>query len=169
MEQFIFAVLPSLTLAVLFFIGFKVFQRRLHRKEKEDLLLHRKEKEDLLGKNAILRNEIEDLRLQKETKDNQIKVHEQTIKSMTKSKKGSEVKTGRIVEQMAPFLDGFPYVPSKAKFVGQPIDFIVFDEKGVHLIEVKSGDSKLSPAQRRIKKQVEEGKVTFETFRIQGT
>jgi predicted Holliday junction resolvase-like endonuclease len=34
---------------------------------------------------------------------------------------------GRISEQMAPLLPEFPYSPADARFIGNPIDFIVFD------------------------------------------
>lgn len=83
-------------------------------------------------------------------------------------KKSSEVRTGQIAEQLAPFLDRFPYDPKKAHFIGQPIDFVVFDEEGVHFVEVKSGESKLTTVQRSIKEDIEEKRVSFEIFRIKG-
>jgi len=83
-------------------------------------------------------------------------------------KKSSEVRTGQIAEQMAPFLDGFPYSPKSASFLGRPIDFIVFDDTGVHLVEVKSGKSQLSSTQRKIRDLVNEGRVTFEVYRVKG-
>jgi predicted Holliday junction resolvase-like endonuclease len=93
---------------------------------------------------------------------------EQKLRKVTSQKKSSEVRTGLIAEQMAPFLKGFPYDPKKTKFLGQPIDFVAFDDTGVHLVEVKSGKSQLSSVQRRIRNQVKEGNVTFEIYRIEG-
>lgn len=54
---------------------------------------------------------------------------------------------GKISEQLAPYLPGFPkdLKPSEAKFLGSPVDFIVFkgmDNKNITeivFVEVKSG------------------------------
>ncbi len=90
------------------------------------------------------------------------------IEKVVNQKKSSEVRTGLIAEQIAPFLETFPYNPKDAHFLGKPIDFVVFDEAGVHFVEVKSGEAKLTDIQRRIKKDIEENRVSFETFRING-
>lgn len=84
------------------------------------------------------------------------------------AKKSSEVRLGRIAEQMAPFLDEFKRDPEKSQFLGQPVDYIVFDDAEVIFVEVKSGNAKLSDRQKRIKKLVDEGKVRFELVRIKG-
>jgi predicted Holliday junction resolvase-like endonuclease len=83
-------------------------------------------------------------------------------------KKSSEVRTGLIAEQMAPFLEAFPYEPGKAIFLGKPLDFLVFDDDGIHFVEVKSGNAQLSGRQRMIRDQLKEKKVTFEVYRIKG-
>jgi len=82
---------------------------------------------------------------------------------------------GRISEQMAPLLPEFPFSPADARFIGNPIDFVVFDgytkakdEKGdaisVVLVEVKKGKGKLSREESLIKKAVEEGKISWKTI-----
>jgi len=82
---------------------------------------------------------------------------------------------GRISEQMAPFLPEFPFSPADARFIGNPIDFVVFDgytnakdDKGdaisVVLVEVKKGKGKLSREETLIKKAVEEGRVSWRTI-----
>ena len=82
---------------------------------------------------------------------------------------------GRISEQMAPLLPEFPYSPADARFIGNPIDFVVFDgytkakdEKGdeisVVLVEVKKGKGKLTREESLIKKAVEEGRVSWRTI-----
>ena len=86
---------------------------------------------------------------------------------------------GQIAEQMAPLLPGFPYMPADARFLGDPIDYIVFtgytetqsaapagDDLEVVLLEIKHGQAKLSPIQRAIAKAVEEGRVRFEVSRV---
>lgn len=91
------------------------------------------------------------------------------LKTTLSQKKSSEVRTGLIAEQMAPFLEGFPYAPGKAIFLGKPLDFLVFDEEGIHFVEVKSGNAQLNSNQRKIRDQLKEKKVTFEVYRIKGS
>lgn len=90
------------------------------------------------------------------------------IKKLVNQKKSSEVRTGLIVEQMAPFLEGFPYDSRDVVFIGKPIDLLVFSPDALHFIEVKSGKSQLTTAQRKIRDLIEANKVTFETYRIKG-
>jgi predicted Holliday junction resolvase-like endonuclease len=84
---------------------------------------------------------------------------------------------GRISEQMAPLLPEFPFSPADARFIGNPIDFVVFDgytkakdEKGdaisVVLVEVKKGKGKLTREETLIKKAVEEGRVSWRTITL---
>ncbi len=46
-----------------------------------------------------------------------------------------------------------------------PIDLIAFDKDTIKFIEVKTGQSQLSPKQKYIKKQIEEGRVEFKEVR----
>jgi predicted Holliday junction resolvase-like endonuclease len=86
---------------------------------------------------------------------------------------------GQIAEQLAPLLPGFRYAPADARFLGDPIDYVVFggytdlrDARGpvdgldIVLLEVKQGGSALSSFQRAIARSVEEGRVRFEILRI---
>jgi predicted Holliday junction resolvase-like endonuclease len=79
---------------------------------------------------------------------------------------------GKLAEQMAPLLPGFPYQPADARFLGDPIDYVVFRGRSVEdvaeivLLEVKQGESALSPVQRAIARAVEAGKVRFEVCRV---
>jgi predicted Holliday junction resolvase-like endonuclease len=92
---------------------------------------------------------------------------------------------GLIAEQLAPLLPGFSYLPSDARFLGDPIDYVVFSgatnarEQGgapgglgtpgaleVVLLEVKQGGSALSTLQRAIAAAVEAGRVRFEVCRV---
>jgi predicted Holliday junction resolvase-like endonuclease len=81
-------------------------------------------------------------------------------------KRSTEVRTGHIVEKFAPFLDTFPHDPESAVFLGQPIDYIVFEEDGVTFSEVKSGNSQLSKKQRKIKENIQNGNVFWEEIRV---
>src|SRR3989344_3409495 len=80
---------------------------------------------------------------------------------------------GKVTEAFAPFLSGFPFNASECKFMGDPIDYVVFeglDErnvKAVHFVEVKQGSSKLSANQKQIKDIIDSlgsDKITFNIF-----
>jgi predicted Holliday junction resolvase-like endonuclease len=82
---------------------------------------------------------------------------------------------GRISEQMAPLLPEFPFSSADARFIGNPIDFVVFDgytrvkdDKGdminIVLVEVKKGKGRLTREETLIKKAVEEGRVSWQTI-----
>ena len=86
---------------------------------------------------------------------------------------------GQIAEQMAPLLPGFRYLPADARFLGDPIDYVVFsgytgvrDERAgdasleVVLLEVKQGGSVLSGFQKAIAAAVQAGRVRFEVCRV---
>jgi predicted Holliday junction resolvase-like endonuclease len=86
---------------------------------------------------------------------------------------------GQIAEQLAPLLPGFRYLPADARFLGDPVDYVVFggysgvrdggasvDTLEVVLLEVKQGASALTGFQRAIARAVEEGRVRFEVLRI---
>ena len=76
---------------------------------------------------------------------------------------------GRFVEQLVPYLPAFRYDPTEARFIGSPIDLIVFpglatgNPREIVIIEIKSGKtSQLTPAERKIRQLVEDGMVRWE-------
>ena len=81
------------------------------------------------------------------------------------------VLTGQFSEQIAPYMPGFLYSPTECKFIGKPIDFVVFnglDEKNVKeivFVEVKSGKSKLSSTESSVKDAVLNGCVKWAEYR----
>lgn len=80
--------------------------------------------------------------------------------------------SGKTLEKLVPFLDSFPYDPHDIRWLGDPVDLIIFDGQssgnlnGIVFCEVKSGESKLSKTQNRIKELVERKKVKWEEFKI---
>lgn len=80
-------------------------------------------------------------------------------------KKSSEVRLGKTVENVAPFFDEWPYDPNDFRFLGNPIDGISFNEDEIVFVEIKTGMSRLSKNQTKIKSLIKEGKVKFITFR----
>lgn len=79
---------------------------------------------------------------------------------------------GQFSEQLSPYLPNFPFLPTECRFVGKPIDFLVFkgmDNKEIDevvFVEVKSGDSKLSSQEKNLKETIEKKKVKWMEYRI---
>ena len=88
-------------------------------------------------------------------------------------KRSKAVIGGQVAEQIAPFLPDFPANPSDARFIGKPVDFIVFsglseNEKidEILFVEVKTGKSLLSEREKEVKKAIEKGNVRYVEYRI---
>ena len=86
-------------------------------------------------------------------------------------KRSRSVITGLVNEQLAPYLPQFPFHASEAKFIGKPIDLIVFcgmdngsiDE--IVFVEIKSGKhQRLSPIERSVRDAVHAKRVRWELF-----
>ena len=86
--------------------------------------------------------------------------------TMLSHKKSSEVRVGKIGENMAPFLKDWPYDPNRFRFLGNPVDGMQFTDDEIIFIEIKTGKSRLSKTQKKIKELVKSGKVRFATFRV---
>ncbi|HLG25091.1 MAG TPA: Holliday junction resolvase-like protein [Candidatus Nanoarchaeia archaeon] len=90
----------------------------------------------------------------------------------TAIKQSRSVLSGQFSEQLAPYLPDFNYKPTEARFIGKPIDFVIFkgmDEKKIDevvFVEVKSGKSSLSPVEKSLKDAIENKKVTFSEYRV---
>jgi len=76
---------------------------------------------------------------------------------------------GKFTEQMAPYLPEFQYDPTEARFIGSPVDLIVFpglakgDPEEIVIMEIKtSKTSQLTPQQRKIRQLIEDGMVRWE-------
>lgn len=85
--------------------------------------------------------------------------------AITRSRK---VIHGKVTEHLIPFFPSFPWNPSDARFLGSPIDFIVFDGlsegdvREIILVEVKSGEGKrLSPRERSVAGCAERREISF--------
>jgi predicted Holliday junction resolvase-like endonuclease len=86
---------------------------------------------------------------------------------------------GKITEQFVPLLrDKFRYELADARFIGAPIDYLIFDgysavkdgdsEGPIHIVlaDIKTGDAQLNRTERKIKEAVEAGRVRWETIQI---
>ena len=97
------------------------------------------------------------------------RIREDAIKRSTASRVGKEI------ERLVPWMEEFKYDPRDVRWIGDPIDLVIFDGYGeakdsgelekLHRIvfcEVKTGRAKLSKGERRIKELIEAKKVEWE-------
>jgi len=147
----------------LFELGDEEYKNLLVKMGQKDLLLDR-------GAAAIeqLNRALAEEREEKTTLQQSLEYQERAFAKLNNQKKSSEVRTGRIAEQMAPFLERYPCEPKTGRFIGEPIDFVHFDEDEIRFVEVKSGKSQLNKRQRQIRDLIKEGKVSFQIYRIKG-
>jgi predicted Holliday junction resolvase-like endonuclease len=81
---------------------------------------------------------------------------------------------GKISEQIAPFFPDFPedLKFSEARFIGKPVDFIIFkgiDDDNINelvFVEVKSGKSQLTARERSLKDVIQAKKVSWYEYRV---
>jgi len=86
--------------------------------------------------------------------------------------KSRAVLGGQFSEQLAPYLPNFNFLPTECRFIGKPIDFIVFkgmDNKEIDeviFVEIKSGNAKLSSQEKNLKEAIEKKRVRWEEYRV---
>jgi len=76
---------------------------------------------------------------------------------------------GRFAEQLTPYLPEFKYDPTEARFLGSPIDLIVFpglaqgNPREIVIVEVKTGKHcQLTDSEKKIRQLIEDGMVRWE-------
>ena len=162
----VWAIIMTITLGILVVI-------LLNLKKKHDLDIHDKE------------NEIQEINLaiEKERVEQQEKFRTTIIQERSNANESSRhTLKGKIGEQMSPLFPEFysKYQPSDARFLGSPIDYIIFkhmseyDSKtkavdvpiDVVLVEVKSAKKTgLTEKEKAVRIAVEEGRVSFDVVR----
>ena len=105
-----------------------------------------------------------------------IEILRESVDSESKKRveKSRSVILGQVAEHFAPILPGFTYNHKDARFLGQPVDYLIFngmnDADGGHIelvfCEIKSGESKLSSTERAIRDAIAAGRVRFEVLRL---
>ena len=85
---------------------------------------------------------------------------------------------GALAEQLAPIFSTFGYNPSDARFLGDPVDYVIFDNYTkvkerledvpitIVIADVKTGKAGLTYEQKRIKEGIENGLVKFDIIRM---
>jgi predicted Holliday junction resolvase-like endonuclease len=72
---------------------------------------------------------------------------------------------GKVTEHLVPFQKNFPFNPKEARFIGSPIDIIVFDgidneePVNIYILEIKTGNSSLNKRQRLIRDAVRDKRI----------
>ncbi len=80
--------------------------------------------------------------------------------------------SGQFLEKLAPHFPDFPYEPTDLRFLGTPVDYVVFaglsegEVDEVVFLEVKSGGSGLSSKERRVRDAVEAGAVRWDVYHV---
>ena len=82
------------------------------------------------------------------------------------------VTAGKVHEQLIPYLPAFPYNPKDARFLGSPVDLVVFDGlsegrlRRIVFVEVKTGGAGLTGRERLVREIVRGGKVEWAELRV---
>ncbi len=82
------------------------------------------------------------------------------------------VTAGKVHEQLVPFLPEFGFNPKDARFLGSPVDLVVFDGlaagdvRRVVFLEVKTGDASLTTRERQIRDVIEAREVAWAELRL---
>src|SRR5919109_2111453 len=83
------------------------------------------------------------------------------------------VTTGKVHEQLVPYLPEFGFNPKDARFLGSPVDLLVFDGlddgelRRVVFLEIKTGGSTLTGRERQVRDVVRALQVSWEELRIE--
>jgi predicted Holliday junction resolvase-like endonuclease len=79
---------------------------------------------------------------------------------------------GKVTEHVTPWIPTFPYNPKDARFIGSPIDMVVFDGadednlRRIIFLEIKTSTSGLTSRQRQIRDAIKAGKVEWQELRV---
>jgi predicted Holliday junction resolvase-like endonuclease len=81
---------------------------------------------------------------------------------------------GKVHEQLVPYLPGFAYNPKDVRFLGSPVDLVVFDGlaegnlRRIVFLEIKTGRAGLTVRERSVREVVRTRKVEWDELRIAG-
>ena len=82
------------------------------------------------------------------------------------------VTSGKVHEQLVPYLPEFGFNPKDARFLGSPVDLVVFDGlaagdvKRVVFLEVKTGAAPLTARERQVREVIEARQVAWGEVRL---
>jgi predicted Holliday junction resolvase-like endonuclease len=82
------------------------------------------------------------------------------------------VTAGKMHEQLIPYLPGFPFNPKDVRFLGSPVDLVVFDGlaegrlRRVVFLEVKTGGAGLTSRERSLRDVIQAREVEWAELRV---
>jgi predicted Holliday junction resolvase-like endonuclease len=85
--------------------------------------------------------------------------------------RSQSVIVGKVTEHLVPYFPEFQFNPKDARFIGSPVDFIVFDGLDddalgdVVFVEVKTGTGSLTKRERQVRDAVLDKRVRWEELR----
>ncbi len=79
---------------------------------------------------------------------------------------------GKFSENLSPYFPDFPFKPTEMRWLGSPVDYVVF--KGMdnnHIeeivfVEIKAGKSELTGREKQIKKLIQEGNIKWMKYEV---
>jgi predicted Holliday junction resolvase-like endonuclease len=102
--------------------------------------------------------------------ENWKKEHEADVRKNAIAK-SQQVVAGKVTEHFVPFLEGWNWNAKDARFLGSPVDFIVFDGlsdgqlKQIVFVEVKTNKATLTQREKQIRDILNNGQVKWEEIR----
>lgn len=82
------------------------------------------------------------------------------------------ITAGKVYEQLIPYLPAFPYNPKDVRFLGSPVDLVVFDGlaagcvERIVFLEVKTGGAGLTQRERSVRDAIEDGAIEWAELRV---
>jgi predicted Holliday junction resolvase-like endonuclease len=82
------------------------------------------------------------------------------------------ITAGKVHEQLIPYLPAFPYNPKDVRFLGSPIDLVVFDGlsegrvRRIVFLEIKTGGSSLTSRERWVREVIQARDVEWAELRV---
>lgn len=79
---------------------------------------------------------------------------------------------GKVYEHLIPYLPDFGWNPRDARFLGAPVDFVVFDGlsegqvRAIVFVEVKTGTSSLNTRERQVRDAVKDQRVEWQQLSL---
>lgn len=81
------------------------------------------------------------------------------------------VNIGFLLERMAPILKAFRFDKNDCRSLFDPIDYVIFDGlnktgevQKIFFIDIKTGEAKLKPNQKAIKRKIQEKRIAFKNY-----
>ncbi len=154
-------LLTFLLLILLVWISYSYFRLKTSVEERARTLHNRWRDEDLSFFQSQMEQQTDEkIRIWKN--DEERSIRQDAIK------RSREVIHGKVTEHLIPFFSSFRWNPADARFLGSPIDFVIFDGlsegevREIVFVEVKSGvRPTLTPRERSVERCIKRGDIDF--------